>query len=305
MIYTLTLSPSIDYFIEGQDFQLSGVSRFENSQLLPGGKGINASIVLSRLGFQNQAITCFDQNSFNLVVPLLSQEKNVEIYNIATEQRTRINIKYYANNASFEINGPRTVLNQQELAKLDAVIAKLKADDLIFIMGISSQEIIYAIIEKLKKQHVNFVLDIDSLELKNFLQYQPLLIKPNQDELERLFGIKINDEKDILQALETIQKLGAKNIIISFDARGSYLLDQNGAIYKAKIIKPLDKVVSATGAGDTLISTFIIFQRSLQDSQKAFHYASAAAMATVSEKWLATKAKFEKYLNHIKIIKIK
>ena len=50
MIYTLTLNPSIDYIIGVENFQQGKVNRTEYEKMLPGGKGINVSIVLNNLG---------------------------------------------------------------------------------------------------------------------------------------------------------------------------------------------------------------------------------------------------------------
>ena len=57
MIYTITFSPSIDYVINTKNkFNSNDLNRVEDYELVPGGKGIYASIVLKRIGFDNKAI---------------------------------------------------------------------------------------------------------------------------------------------------------------------------------------------------------------------------------------------------------
>ncbi|GJM72147.1 hypothetical protein HMSSN036_43630 [Paenibacillus macerans] len=56
MIYTVTLNPSIDYVVEVEDLKLGGLNRMSRDLKLPGGKGINVSRVLNRLGAENTAI---------------------------------------------------------------------------------------------------------------------------------------------------------------------------------------------------------------------------------------------------------
>ena len=56
MIYTVTFNPSIDYIVTVEDFQQGRVNRTSKELMFPGGKGINVSMVLSNLGFQNTAL---------------------------------------------------------------------------------------------------------------------------------------------------------------------------------------------------------------------------------------------------------
>ena len=47
MIYTVTLNPSVDYFLSVKDFKSGIINRSDNEYMLPGGKGVNVSIVFS------------------------------------------------------------------------------------------------------------------------------------------------------------------------------------------------------------------------------------------------------------------
>ena len=56
MIYTVTFNPSLDYIVSVEDFKLGLTNRTSSELLLPGGKGINVSIVLKNLGIDNTAL---------------------------------------------------------------------------------------------------------------------------------------------------------------------------------------------------------------------------------------------------------
>ena len=56
MVYTVTFNPSLDYIVTVDDFKLGLTNRTTSELMLPGGKGINVSIVLSNLGIENTAI---------------------------------------------------------------------------------------------------------------------------------------------------------------------------------------------------------------------------------------------------------
>ena len=56
MIYTVTFNPSLDYIVTVPDFEMGATNRTASELMLPGGKGINVSIVLKNLGMDNTAL---------------------------------------------------------------------------------------------------------------------------------------------------------------------------------------------------------------------------------------------------------
>ena len=57
MIYTVTLNPSLDYIVSVEHFKLGLTNRTGFEQILPGGKGINVSIVLKNLGIASMKLS--------------------------------------------------------------------------------------------------------------------------------------------------------------------------------------------------------------------------------------------------------
>ena len=55
MVYTVTFNPSLDYIVEVKSFELGMTNRTSYEHMLPGGKGINVSIVLNNLEFDTTA----------------------------------------------------------------------------------------------------------------------------------------------------------------------------------------------------------------------------------------------------------
>ena len=56
MIYTVTFNPSLDYIVSVEDFKLGLTNRTSSELMLPGGKGLNVSMVLGNLGIENTAL---------------------------------------------------------------------------------------------------------------------------------------------------------------------------------------------------------------------------------------------------------
>ncbi|AMD81402.1 1-phosphofructokinase [Mycoplasmopsis canis PG 14] len=302
MIYTLTLSPSSDLLIKSDKFELEEVNRYKDFMLLPGGKGINASVILERHGFNNIALSVFDKNTLDSFKEIFEKE-NVKIQNIDHPEKTRINIKYYGAQNSFELNGPRTVLNSNLKSQISEKLNKLTSQDILLIMGISDEEFLFDILNILNKNKVNFVIDVDSSKFKEFLSFKPFVVKPNIDELQRNLQVQIKSENDLINSMKEIQELGAKNVIVSMDKNGSYLLTDQNEIFKASIIKPIN-VVSSTGAGDTMISIFSANYLKSNNANESFKLSNSAAMGTVASEWVGDLFKTQKYLENVKVEKL-
>ena len=56
MIYTVTFNPALDYVIGVNDFQTGIVNRTSFEHISYGGKGINVSCILKRLGVSSTAL---------------------------------------------------------------------------------------------------------------------------------------------------------------------------------------------------------------------------------------------------------
>ena len=56
MIYTVTFSPALDYIVDLDQLEVGAINRTKKETMLPGGKGINVSLVLSNLGTKSVAM---------------------------------------------------------------------------------------------------------------------------------------------------------------------------------------------------------------------------------------------------------
>ena len=56
MIYTITFNPALDYITQVENFKIGEINRTKTETILPGGKGLNVSIVLKNLGIENTAL---------------------------------------------------------------------------------------------------------------------------------------------------------------------------------------------------------------------------------------------------------
>ena len=303
MIYTITFSPAIDYVINtDKKFDPNDLNRVEDYEFLPGGKGINASIVLKRNGFDNKALTFLGGSTKNLFIDLMKNE-NVELIDFGATNDTRINVKMFAQNATFEVNGARAKMNSKQYEKLFDFISKLKKDDFVFVMGICEEKVLKKLIKMLADKKIEFALDIDSKVVLDVLKYNPFIIKPNRSELESLLSTKITSVAQMKQAMIDLKSKGLKNLMVSDGGKGSYFIDENNKCYQITLKKKFD-IVSTVGAGDTLISSFTAIYRKTNDVIRSLKEATSLSIGTSCTRFLATKKDRTKNLEFIDVKEI-
>ena len=134
MIYTVTFNPSLDYIVSVNGFELGKTNRTDSELLLPGGKGINVSIVLKNLGIDNTALGFMAGFTGDAITRLL-QEKGVTADFIhVTEGLSRINVKLRAQPET-EINGQGPKIASEDIRKLYGKLDALQDGDTLVLAG--------------------------------------------------------------------------------------------------------------------------------------------------------------------------
>ena len=104
MIHTVTFNPALDYIVRLEDLKLGEVNRVNYEQILPGGKGVNVSIVLGNLGHANRALG-FSAGFTGIALEGMLEEFGVTCDFVKVAKgMTRINLKAKAKEET-EVNG--------------------------------------------------------------------------------------------------------------------------------------------------------------------------------------------------------
>lgn len=299
MIYTITFNPALDYVIKVQDFNVGKINKSQKEYIYPGGKGINVSIVLKTLGQETTAM--------GFISGFVGKEieKQVQKYGVQTDfieienDNSRINVKILGESEETAINtkGPYIELKYIEL--LYKKLEILEEKDILVLSGSVPNGVpdnIYEeICKKVKDKNIKVVVDSTGELLVNTLKYRPYLIKPNQQELEEIFGINITSQDEALKYAKQLQIKGAKNVIVSMGSDGAVLLDENGYYYKMKALNT-ENAVNTVGAGDSMVAGFLAGREMFNNYEKALEIGVAAATATTNTIFLAKRENIEKFL---------
>lgn len=288
MIYTVTLNPSIDYIIYVHDLKLGNLNRMDADLKLPGGKGINVSRILKRMGITSTALGFLGGFSGGFIDTWLHKE-GILCQFTSTSKDTRINIKLKADMET-EINGLGPTITQAEIASFKASLSQIKKEDIVVLSG-SVPTCLRAgfyeeLIQLIKERDATFVIDTTGEDLQTALSYHPFLVKPNIHELAELYHTQFHSIEEIVPYGKKLLDDGATYAIVSMAKDGALLFTGN-AIYQSNALKrPLKNSV---GAGDSLLAGFLGMYEKTQDPLHAFTWGIACGSATAFSIDLATK----------------
>ena len=130
MIYTVTCNPSLDYIVSVEDFKLGMTNRTSREQMLPGGKGINVSIVLRNLGVESTAFGFLAGFVGAEIQRRMEETGCVTDFIPLEEGNSRINVKLRSIDGT-EINGQGPDISKQKVEELFAKMDKLKEGDVL------------------------------------------------------------------------------------------------------------------------------------------------------------------------------
>ena len=295
MIYTVTFNPSLDYIVSVDNFTCGIVNRTTDEIIFPGGKGINVSMVLKNLGFENTALGFLAGFTGNRIQDLL-EEKGVRADFISVEKGiSRINVKLRSNEET-EINGQGPAIGEADIKKLYEKLDTLSDGDILVLAGsipdVMPGSMYMDIMKHLQNKDLKIVVDATKDLLVNVLQYHPFLIKPNNHELGEIFGVKIGNKADVITYAKKMQEKGARNVLVSMAGDGAVLVAEDGSIFQSEA--PEGKVVNSVGAGDSMVAGFMagFIAGYLENGSygKAFQMGVCTGSASAFSEELATKA---------------
>lgn len=303
MIYTVTFNPSLDYIVSVEDFKWGMTNRTSSEMILPGGKGINVSIVLKNLGIESTVLG-FTGGFTGKEIERRIKELGIPSGFIQLQEGTsRINVKLKSTEGT-EINGNGPYISQEEIGELLKQLEKLKASDMLVLAGsvpsCLSDEIYGEIISKMEEKKVQTVVDATGQLLLKVLPYRPFLVKPNSHELGEIFQVELKEREQVIPYARKLQELGACNVLVSMAGEGAVLAAADGQVYEAPAPKGI--LVNSVGAGDSMVAGFLAGFQMTYDYINAFCMGLAAGSASAFSPYLAEREEVKKLFEEMKEI---
>ena len=272
MILTVTLNPSIDIRYNINNLLLGKINRVNEHDKTVGGKGLNVTRVIKKLGEEVLATGFLGGKLGEEFEERLNITgiKN-DFQRISDKTRNCINILH--NGISTEILESGPVIKEKEWKNFKNKFNFL-SEHCKFISvsgslpeGLSNQSY-FELIEIANRNQCKIFLDTSGEALKKSLKAIPYFIKPNLEELENLSNKTLTNIEEIINEAKKITDIGVKIVAVT--------LGENGAVVvsKEKILIAKNQnveVLNTVGCGDSFVSGFITASHrgySLEDSFK-------------------------------------
>ncbi|GGL49564.1 1-phosphofructokinase [Sporolactobacillus putidus] len=303
MIYTCTLNPAIDYFLQVDNFRAGELNHVKADRKMPGGKGINVSRVLKHLGQASKCLGFIGGFTGDFIKEKLVEE-GIETDFVAVNGDTRINVKLKSNTET-EINGVAPQITDDQLDALFAKLEKLTSEDILVLSGSVPGTLPVTIykdmIEKVAGSRAKVVADTSGVAFKRVVTAKPFLVKPNHHELGEYFGVTVESFDDVKKYGKKLVDEGIEHVIVSMGGKGAIYIDKDEYLFAPPAKGELKNSV---GAGDSLVGGFLSEYVVSGDFRKAFQKGAASGSATAFSVDLCSKEKVEELLPQIKVSNI-
>ena len=283
MITTVTLNASIDKaYVMQEAIENGTVMRVKEVRNTAGGKGLNVAKIAVICGAEVLA-TGFAGGFNGHYLESLAAESHVTTHfcHVEGETRSCINIldpKY----GSTEYLEPGFSVKEEDFARFltefPGVIGKSTVVTMSGSAPVGIPSDIYRRMTVLAKEAgAKVILDTSGDYLKEGLQGRPFMIKPNEDEIEALLGIRAEDPEAVFRAASELRvKYGIPWVVISLGGNGAVLSCDEGVFHG---LPPKLDPVNTVGCGDSMVGAFAVALERALSPREALRYAVAVSAA--------------------------
>ena len=304
MIYTCTLNPSLDYYMEFSDeLHYHETNRSDLEYYEAGGKGINVSIVLSNLNIPSRAFGFLGGFTKEFYITLLSKYEFIEPSFTSIDGHTRINVKLQADNDELDLNANGPYIKDDEMENLMKKVDKLDNGDYLVFAGITPEHLEDSVEKMLKEaisHDVKIVLDTNYSIVEKVADSHPFLMKTTQKDLS--LDDDCEDTEDIIKACKKWIDKGIENVLVLCDNLDVVLVSKEGA-YRSKVTEE-SKHVNTVGTGDSLVAGFVMNYVRSKDLVDSLRFGASCGLATSYSKGMATREKIDSVYSNTDVEKI-
>ena len=285
MIYTVTLNPALDKTVEIPSLTVDAVNRITSMRTDPGGKGINVSKVIQKLGGASVAAGILGGDAGRAILSALTEMGLTTLFHfVEGETRTNMKIIDPDNHTNTDINEPGVTVSEEILEKLlEELLAKVTKEDIVVISGSmpkgSPKDTYYTWTKAYREKGAKVILDADGDLLKAGLKASPYLIKPNNHELGALTGRALETPEEIAEtAAELMKEYGIGKVVVSMGGDGAVYVTKDKTIYAEGLKVP---VGSTVGAGDSVVAALAVSEEEGKTLEETVRLSTAVGAANV------------------------
>lgn len=249
----------------------------------PGGKGANQAIAVARLGGSVGFIGKTGSDMFGKQAFLSFVQEGVDTYGVTTDHSVPsgvalITVEESGENCIVVAPGANGLLSSEDVAA--AFEAHADCRIMLVQLEIPMETVAYAA-NYAQSRGIKVILNpAPANEQVKDIFHLIDIITPNRDEAELLSGVRIDDLESAKLAAETINRMGAKTVVITLGSKGAVLLEDGNFSYIPAIeIKAID----TTAAGDVFNGALAVAIAEGKDLTMAISFACNAAGKAVTK----------------------
>lgn len=304
MIITVTLNPALDKTVEIPDFSLDAVNRITAMRTDPGGKGLNVSKVIAKLGGTSTVVGVLGGTTGRRIADAMDA-LGIACQFTFVDGETRTNLKVIdpARHTNTDLNEPGLTVDQETLDHMrDALVAAIRPGDIVVLSGSLPKgapvDTYGSWTAACRTAGARVFLDADGEPLAHGLAAKPYLAKPNNHELSRLTGRALETADDLLAAARTLIADGVERVVVSMGGDGALFVSANRA-YRAEGLRV--PVGSTVGAGDSMVAALAYAaEQGMADADTVrLAVATSAANVMCSGSQAAERSAVDELLPHV------
>jgi 1-phosphofructokinase family hexose kinase len=257
-ILTLTVNPAIDRTITVDRLVFEDRAYILSRNDAAGGRGINAARVLTNFGANAIAITTSGRQGHKFEEQLRHDGFGKEIVKIRHNIRINLTITD-RQGLSVKLNEVGPIVTQAEQNRLLKGVEKhLPGSSWLMLCGSLPPGVDAHFYTKLitlaAKHKVETLLDTDGDALLYGIEGEPMVVKPNQSEAERLLNRALITRAQFIEAVQQIKAMGAQSAVLSLGGRGAVGASREGVL---EVVPPQVEALSPIGAGDAMAAALV------------------------------------------------
>lgn len=284
-VAVLCLNPAVDMTYEIDRLIANEKVHAKSSRFDPGGNGINVGRALKRLKLP-AATFCVVAGEIGrllqrMLVTGLDDPRYIEV---AGETRINGTVLERQPEAQYEVSGIGPEILTDQLAALTDRFVDAVGTGWALLTGSLQPSIpigIYGdIARRVRARGGRVIVDAHDEMLRQAIQAEPFLIKPNRFELENLLGRTLPGLDAVAEEARAIQAAGVDNVCVSLGEEGALLVNGSGAYHGRP---PRVAANSTVGAGDSMVAGLTAALVRGESPEVALRDAIACSVGTVMQ----------------------
>ena len=251
-----------------------------NFKEVPGGKGANQAVAMTRLNGNVSMIGKVGEDGFGQTLINSLKNDKVDTTYIQTSKGATgvalITVDKNAQNSIVVSPGANFEVKEDDI---DNNIEAIKNSDIVVLQLETPLNTIKYALNKAKELNKYTILNpAPAVKLDDEIIKNVDLLTPNETELEIISGVNIETEEDIQKAAQIMIEKGVKELIVTLGSKGSLYINKEKSMFK-KAYKV--EAVDTTAAGDSYTGALAVALSQDKNIEDAMDFASKVGALSV------------------------